>query len=67
MLLKDTNFDFSQIRSEKGIGAVVWNGQIGNPVIFHEKYTNSFNSAVFNDVGFSFWNRPFCISIRYGS
>lgn len=25
-------------RSEKGIGAVVWNGQIGNPVIFHEKY-----------------------------
>ena len=25
-------------RSEKGIGAVVWNEQIGNPVIFHEKY-----------------------------
>ena len=25
-------------RSEKGIGAVVWNGQIGNPVIFM-KYT----------------------------
>lgn len=37
-------------RSEKGIGAIFWKGEIGNPVIFHEKYKDELLSLD-GDVG----------------